>query len=246
MPTREGIQHFVDTSEPNGVQPGDEWWNIGTGIYYKRVVFRNGSVGWTEIGQPSLIVGAANTWPLAQTFSTALATSLTVSGNALFSGSSTFSGSTNLNGSTTFASSPTFTNGLRMRPIINTTPVYTTSFTNGYVLYGMISSSNEGRLFTRCSSYTFASSVALSSSDNGTPVLQATDQYSPMSVTSSVPTQLGDNPSWIEADGNIISFVNGATIQSYNMLSGVTTTTSTYGNMAPYGSQGVAFNTIDS
>lgn len=52
MPTREGIQHFVDTSEPKGVQPGDEWWNIGTGRYYKRVVFSNGGVGWTEIAQP--------------------------------------------------------------------------------------------------------------------------------------------------------------------------------------------------
>jgi 6-phosphogluconolactonase (cycloisomerase 2 family) len=72
MPTRESIQHFVDTSEPNGVQPGDEWWNIGTGRYYKRVVFSNGGVGWTEIGQPSLIVNAANTWPLAQTFSSNL------------------------------------------------------------------------------------------------------------------------------------------------------------------------------
>jgi 6-phosphogluconolactonase len=72
MPTREGIQHFVDTSEPNGVQPGDEWWNIGTGIYYKRVVFSNGGVGWTEIGQPSLIVGTANTWALAQAFKGAI------------------------------------------------------------------------------------------------------------------------------------------------------------------------------
>jgi len=72
MPTREGIQHFVDTSEPTGVQPGDEWWNIGTGRYYKRVVFSNGGVGWTEIAQPSLVitsmVGAANTWALTQAF----------------------------------------------------------------------------------------------------------------------------------------------------------------------------------
>ena len=85
MPTREGIQHFIDTSEPNGIQPGDEWWNIGTGIYYKRVVFRNGNVGWTEIGQPSLIVGAANTWALAQKFNGAITGT-----TAAFSGSGTF------------------------------------------------------------------------------------------------------------------------------------------------------------
>ena len=127
MPTREGIQHFVDTSEPKGVQPGDEWWNIGTGRYYKRVVFSNGGVGWTEIAQPSLIVGSANTWPLAQTFSTALvtsltvsnvlATSLTVSGNALFSGSSTFN------------NTAVFSKGVSNPAAINTTPVFTVSLT---------------------------------------------------------------------------------------------------------------------
>lgn len=112
MPTREGIQHFVDTSEPNGVQPGDEWWNIGTGRYYKRVVFSNGGVGWTEIGQPSLIVNNANTWPLAQVFSTASVSTLNVSG------------------ASTFSSTVVFSKGLSNPAAINTTPVFTISLTS--------------------------------------------------------------------------------------------------------------------
>ena len=108
MPLRDAVNHYVSSTEPNGVQLGDEWWNPDSNRYYKRVAYSGNSVIWTEIGQPSLIVGAANTWPLAQTFSTALATSLTVSGESSFGGSSTFNGTTMFNGTSTFNNTTVF------------------------------------------------------------------------------------------------------------------------------------------
>jgi len=73
MPLRDAVNHYVSSVEPNGSQIGDEWWNPDSNRYYKRVAYSGNSVIWTEIAQPSLILGAANTWVFAQAFSGGIA-----------------------------------------------------------------------------------------------------------------------------------------------------------------------------